>query len=226
MDLQNVIFDLDGTLVDSLPGIEYAVDQALQATGRKPRQATLRALIGPPIREVLSKTADETDPAILDTLEKAFRQSYDAEGWTKTTLNPGAREVLDWLKQTNRRAYLLTNKPKPATTQILENFALTEAFSQVLCQSKSALLHALINAEGLTAQNSILVVDTQEDLDVARQAGMPVAIVKNGYGNFQNPPPLVLADLSQLRPLFEKWGGAPGPQPVPRPAPILEPRRN
>ncbi len=226
MDPQDVIFDLDGTLVDSLPGIEYAVDQALQATGRAPRKSSLRALIGPPIRQILSKTTEETDALILDTLEHAFRQSYDAEGWTKTTLNPGAKETLAWLKQTNRRAYLVTNKPKQATTQILQKLELTEAFTQVRCradlpvrsrppgrlgQDKPALLQALMNTQKIAAHSAIMVGDTQEDLNAAHQAGIPVAILRTGYGNFHSslsaPSCYFLNELSELRSIFERPGG-------------------
>jgi phosphoglycolate phosphatase len=86
---RHAIFDLDGTLIDSLPGIAWSVGEALALCGLRPLTADLKPLIGPPIRSILAAVTGLGDAPSLDRLERAFRASYDAEGWRKTTCYRG-----------------------------------------------------------------------------------------------------------------------------------------
>jgi phosphoglycolate phosphatase len=81
MGLQAALFDLDGTLVDSLPGIAFSVDAAIAESGLPVRRTDLRPLIGPPIREIFRQLLPQADALHLSSLEAAFRTSYDTGGW-------------------------------------------------------------------------------------------------------------------------------------------------
>jgi phosphoglycolate phosphatase len=109
---QCVLFDLDGTLLNSIPGIAYSVAAAFRAAGLPERTLDLRRLIGPPIRTILSRAAEATDDALLDELEWHFRVSYDSEGWGQTLCFPGVPELLETLKRNGHRLFIISNKPR------------------------------------------------------------------------------------------------------------------
>jgi len=191
MPLKNVIFDLDGTLVDSLPGIEYAVDFALRDGNYPARTCELRPLIGPPIRTILATVSGETDAAALDALEAAFRVTYDSEGWTKTVLQPEAQETLRWIAGSGGSIFVVTNKPRRPAASIIERLELR--FSEMISpdsanppyRSKAEMIQRLMRADNVRPGNSLVVGDTHEDLEAAREVGMAAVIVTTGYGRFE-----------------------------------------
>ena len=122
-----VIFDLDGTLIDSLPGIEFSVKAAFDACGVHGTTNDLRSMIGPPIRTILAQAGNVTDERKLLDLEKAFRKSYDEEGWKMTTCYPEVSPVLLAMQNGGIRLFVVTNKPLHISTQILERLGLDPA---------------------------------------------------------------------------------------------------
>ena len=219
MDLANIIFDLDGTLVDSLAGIEYSVDHALAAKGYRARTTGLRPLIGPPIRHILSEISRETGAQALDGLEAAFRASYDAEGWKKTVLMSGAERALNEAATAGCRMFLVTNKPYGATTRIVEHFDIANYFERIVCRdsatphysSKAEMLRSLITQDGVSAETSLLVGDTREDFEAATEIGMAAAILASGYGSSTegpaDQPPYRIRALDELGSVFRRLGG-------------------
>ena len=79
-----LFFDLDGTLFDSLPGIAYSIEQAFKVCSLPMPPLNLPQMIGPPIATILSQAAPEATEPERVLLERAFRASYDSEGWQKT----------------------------------------------------------------------------------------------------------------------------------------------
>ena len=184
----NVIFDLDGTLVDSLPGIEWSVDAALAAAGVAPRQCDLKPLIGPPIRHILAEVSQVTDEAVLDRLEQAFRSSYDANGWRLTAGHPGVAWLLETLTVRGASLWVVTNKPAACTRMILDALRLTPWFREIVCRdsrspvyvSKSEMLQDLVQRRELDA-DCLMVGDTLEDAHAAAAVGMGCVLVPHGY---------------------------------------------
>jgi len=188
--LRHAIFDLDGTLVDSLAGITWSVEEALAACGLPPLQRDLRPIIGPPIRAILGAVAGLADSPELDGLEQAFRASYDAEGWRKTTCYAGVPDLLWRLLTSDIGLWVVTNKPSRAARRTLRQLKIDDFFQEVVSPdsrippyvSKREALLDLLSRHALSSGECLLVGDTAEDCQAAAAAGMACAIVAHGYG--------------------------------------------
>ena len=188
--MKNIIFDLDGTLVDSVPGIQWSAEAAMRNCGISRACPDLTALIGPPVRTILAAAAGTENCADLDRLEKAFRTSYDADGWRRTVCQPGVRKMLDQLQSADAALWIVTNKPAHATQLILRELALAGYFQEIVSRdsvtpsyaSKGAMVTDLLDRRAMPRTASILIGDTLEDCDAASAAGIACAIVPHGYG--------------------------------------------
>jgi phosphoglycolate phosphatase len=188
--VRNIIFDLDGTLVDSVPGIQWSVETAMKSCGVSGACPDLTPLIGPPIRSILAVATGTDDPLALDRLEKAFRVVYDTDGWRRTLCQPGVREMLGQLRSAGSTLWIVTNKPAHATRLILRELGLDGYFRETVSRdsvtpsyaSKGAMLTDLLDRRVLPREESILVGDTLEDCHAAVAAGVACAVVPHGYG--------------------------------------------
>jgi len=190
--IDSFFFDLDGTLVDSLPGIEQSVRAAV--SGRVP---SLRPLIGPPIRSILRSIRPRATEVQLDAFVLRFRTAYDSAGWRHTVPQPGTVEILNKLRKRGDRLFLVTNKPADAAAKILGMLEIRGYFTEVLARnsrdpafdSKTEMLRWLLKKHRLSPQRCLMVGDTAEDYISATEAGIRAAIVANGYGACGGYPP-------------------------------------
>jgi len=187
--ITHVLFDLDGTLIDSLPGIEWSARAAMAECGLSADLSDLRRRIGPPIRDILAGVCGATGE-VLSRLEAGFRRSYDADGWRMTELRPGVMELLLQLRSAGRRLWVVTNKPSFATGQILKELKIDGMFEHFLCRdsrvppfgSKKEVLEELMRSRDIAAASAFLVGDTIEDCRAATGVGLRCMIVPGGYG--------------------------------------------
>lgn len=185
-----VIFDQDGTLVDSLPGIEFSANVAFHACGMTHAPVQLRGIIGPPIRFILSQAGGVTDPHQLDDLEAAFRKSYDTQGWQKAPCFPNVSQTLQAMRLSRHRLFVATNKPRDITIRILRSHDIMKYFDAVVTRdsrkpafsTKGEMLEFLIASHGLQKSHCIFVGDTQEDADAASECSIEFAFASYGYG--------------------------------------------
>jgi phosphoglycolate phosphatase len=195
-----VIFDLDGTLLDSLPGIEFSARAALAGAGVESAGLELRGLIGPPIRTILGRVAATEDATLLDRLESGFRMSYDSEGWRRTPCFPGAAETLRRLRQAGHRLFVASNKPGAIARRILEEHGLAPQFEEICTRDsarppypdKAAMLAALLSRHGLAPEECVMVGDTMEDAEAAALHGLGFIFVEYGYGELPRSCPVLL----------------------------------
>jgi phosphoglycolate phosphatase len=185
-----ILFDLDGTLVDSLPGIEFSVREAFSSCKLPLPKASLREMIGPPIRTILSRAGNVVEESSLDTLERAFRTSYDFEGWRKTVCFPGANRILEIMHERGHRLFVISNKPRLVSLQILERERILEYFEAIITRDsrspdyrgKEEMVEALLAERFITGEKCLMVGDTSEDANAAASAGIKFIWMTHGYG--------------------------------------------
>ena len=197
---QCVLFDQDGTLLDSIPGIAYSVAAAFDAAGLPQPALDLRQCIGPPIRTILSRLAETTDSALLDDLERHFRASYDTEGWRRTFCFPAVPEVLQAMKRGGHRLFIISNKPRHISARILEAQGIASHFEQIYTRdsaeppyaSKADMLQALLLEHQLGSQDCVLVGDTMEDARASALYNIGFIFMEQGYGELSLAQPALL----------------------------------
>jgi phosphoglycolate phosphatase len=190
MRIMNLLFDLDGTLVDTLPGIEYSCRAAASAILPQREFPGLRGRIGPPIREIFQKIFLDLTPDTLDGLENRFRASYDTEGWLKSEAYPQVAETLTELRRREVRCFVVTNKPALATGRILEHVGLRQYFDQAVSPdsrperfaSKAEAIAYLLEQHELKCDDSWFVGDSKDDADAAKACTLRFIAVVYGYG--------------------------------------------
>lgn len=190
MKFNSIIFDLDGTLVDSAPGILRSFGHAMTVTGITPARALTPDIIGPPLADTLRALCPHADVATLAKVTAAFKQHYDTEGCLQTRPFQGITELLDRLSDAGCPIFVATNKRHQPTQQIIHHLGLAPYFVAVYsldsihppASSKGTLLRYLLAKHGLSAANTLYVGDRSEDKVAAQQASMPFFLADWGYG--------------------------------------------
>lgn len=189
-----VLFDLDGTILDSLRGIEASVSAAFASCDLPVPQTGIRDFIGPPIRTILARVGDVTDESVLDKLESAFRSHHDTEGWQKANCFPGAVQVLRALRQRGRRLFVISNKPRAISLKILDRENILELFEGIVTRdsrrppfaTKEEMILALLTNWSLAPDQCVVVGDTMEDGKAAAATGIMFIHMAHGYGKVES----------------------------------------
>jgi phosphoglycolate phosphatase len=185
-----VVFDLDGTLVDSRRDLANAANAMVVSYGGEPlSEEAVGRMVGEGaavlVRRALS--AAGLDPDMPGALGR-FLALYDERLVEHTRPYEGTRAALDWLRG---RATLgvLTNKPQRATDQLLDALELRDYFQDVLGgdtplgrKPDPTGLRELANRAGTPLEATTLIGDSPIDLETARRAGCPVVLVRYGFG--------------------------------------------
>lgn len=184
-----VIFDFDGTLVDSARGILAGISQALDFRGITPRVPLTSAIVGPPLLQTLALASGLKDKDTLARLASEFKRCYDQTGYRDTDPYPGVETALHALRDSGFPLLIVTNKRGVPTRLVLEHLGWTSLFDAVYCLDeypdygdKSAVLSHLLRERALPADASPYVGDTAGDALAAAANGMPFLYAAWGYG--------------------------------------------
>ena len=183
------LFDLDGTLTDSAPGITRCVDHALGALGLPAATAEqLRDCVGPPLRDsfvALGAEAHQVEPLI-----DAYRQRYVHVGLFENDVYEGIPELLARLRETGIELHVATSKPHVYAERILEHFGLRNAFGRVYGSEldgrrskKTELIGDACRELGLDPTRTVMLGDRGVDMSAARELGLTALGVRWGYGS-------------------------------------------
>lgn len=193
MKVENIIFDLDGTLADTLPGIEAAAAAAVAAVLPQAQVPDFHAMIGPPVRTIFRQALGNLEPRVLDALEEEFRLRYDDTGWRESSAYAGVIETLSSLAGSGVGNYLATNKPIVPTKKIMDHLDLTPYFVDIVSMtsrrppfgSKLEVASHIIAEHGLDRRETVLVGDSEDDARAALGLGIDFVAAAYGYGGVQ-----------------------------------------
>ena len=210
-----ILFDLDGTLLDSLPGIESSVRAAFTACRLPQLHTNLREMIGPPIRAILLRSGEIEDRNSLDCLEREFRADYDTQGWRKTVCFPHTGHVLRLMRERGYRLLAISNKPRHISLRILENEQILNFSKRSSHATRDRRLMRVkrrwskpFRQTGTSPQQiASSVGDTIEDAKAAASAGIRFAFMSHGYGTVDATSSVPLSwrldSMSEFLPLLE-----------------------
>ena len=215
----SILLDLDGTLVDSSPGILASCQAALRALGHLPDGLDISNLIGPPLEDVLADVLRRFGDDRIAEAVMAYRDHYGKEGFRETTLYPGIVAALEQLLALNVKLYIATSKRRVFAEQILQHLGLAALFAGVhgsepggAIDRKSDLIAHVLQLHGLSAKHSLMVGDRRHDAEGARANNVSTIGVLWGYGDraeLQDAGVMYFAERPQeLRPIMDAWLGS------------------
>lgn len=211
--ITRVIFDLDGTLIDSAADLHQALNAVLVGNGRRPLSlAEVKAIVGDGaamlVRKALVLAESGAAPPSADALDAAvqiltprFLGIYENHAADLTYAYAGVPETLAVLRRRGLALAVCTNKPEQVTRQILRSLGIDRYFGAVIGgdsvdgirKPDPRHLLAAIDALGGTPSEAVMVGDSANDVAAARGLGVPVIVRAGGYG--QVPADALGADL-------------------------------
>lgn len=189
-----IIFDLDGTLVDSVPDIARAANVMLAQLGRAPAsEERVRTWVGNGVAQLVKRALTgqmrgEPEAALFEQAQALFLTAYRDNVLVDSRAYAGVTELLGWLQAQGRQLALVTNKPAEFLAPLLSGLELDAYFDLILGGDSLAvkkpdpgpLLHAAAMF-GLETDDCLMVGDSVNDIAAAQAAGMPVVAVSYGY---------------------------------------------
>jgi phosphoglycolate phosphatase len=186
--LPALIFDLDGTLTDSMPGILGCLREVLDARNLADH-GPLERFVGPPVEEWTAELLPQGSDEARTELARDYRACYDREGWKNNSVFPGVRDMLAELQQQGFPLYVCTSKQQHFAIRILDLFELTSFFIAIhgdkaayASHSKVDLLASLLRQHALDPETSWMIGDRTFDIQAAHTNGIRCLAAGWGYG--------------------------------------------
>ncbi|MDM8558137.1 phosphoglycolate phosphatase [Candidatus Parabeggiatoa sp. HSG14] len=196
LKVQLVLIDLDGTLVDSVPDLAYAIDGMMSQLDLPQRgEEKVRQWIGNGVerlvkRALVDQMSGEPEEALFKTAFHLFEICYKECNGQYSRLFSGVRQGIDWLKSQNLPLACITNKAEQFTIPLLKALNLFNDFQLVISgdtlpkqkPDPMPLLH-VANHFGIAPAQSLMIGDSTNDIQAARAAGFPILCVTYGYNH-------------------------------------------
>lgn len=192
----NIVFDLDGTLIDSAPSILGCLRIVVESGGYVVNRNFDKALIGPPLRDTLELLTQEKDGEKLNYLIEKFKLEYDLGACNIVTAYSGISTLLVDLKGAGKNIFIVTNKRYVPTRKILANLgwddlindAYTIDYPSQHFHSKSQVINRLLTEASLTSSDTCYIGDRVEDYEAAKENNLTFIHVSWGYGIAKDIP--------------------------------------
>ena len=202
---KNIIFDLDGTLIDSASSILAAFSYVFNLNHIQPIEPLSSSLIGPPLVTTLKLLSGISDKKKLQQMTADFKTYYDLEGCILCKPYEEVSEGLKVLAKNGFGLHIATNKRYTPTRKILKHLGWNALFTSVYTldqngacfKSKSEMIKRQMNDLCFSADQVIYVGDKEEDMEAARNNKLKFVCVSWGYGEFPEDV-IVIKCFSQL----------------------------
>ena len=196
-----IIFDLDGTLVDSCRDLALAVNLMREHFGLAPLSVEMvTGYVGNGVRSLVSRALEGTSVTVDEAMPIQAR-TYRAHLTCHTTLYPGVHDGLMELRKRGHCLAVATNKPCEATEVILRHFKIWDLFACVLgggsfpvLKPDPGMLLEIMARTGIAATETWMVGDNDTDLESARRAGVRSIFLTYGYGRIGAETPTLRCD--------------------------------
>ena len=189
---QTILLDLDGTLVESGPGIVAHIRHAMRVVGHAlDPDMDLSWVVGPPLHDIFGRLLDPFGGgAKVETAAEAYRQSYDSAGYLQTPPYPGIPPVLAGLREAGFSLCVATSKPASVARRILAHAGLARHFRAIygaavdgVLSHKPELIAYLLTTQGLDPASVVMVGDRSFDIFGAHANEVLAIGVLWGYGD-------------------------------------------
>ena len=184
-----ILFDLDGTLTDSGPGIMNAAAYAMEHYGLRYDEALLRRFVGPPLLESFRDFCGFSGEKVIEAVE-VFREYYGPTGIFENSVYPGMEAALNRLKAAGRTLAVATTKLDTSAYRVLDYFGLSPYFDVVAgshadgtFSEKAEVLACVLERLGVGAADALMVGDRKYDVEGAAENRVACMGVLYGYGS-------------------------------------------
>lgn len=191
--MKAILFDLDGTLIDSSEGITKSTQYALAHYGIIENDLSkFYKFIGPPLVASFKKYYDFPEEQAVEAVA-VYRERYNKIGLFECSLYPGVRECIEKLKAQGYLIGMASSKPEVSCCRILEHFGILELFDDVVgatfdgrIDTKEEVLNEVMRRwSDVPKDEMCLIGDTMFDVEGANQVGIRTVAVNFGFGNVQ-----------------------------------------
>ena len=198
-----VLFDLDGTLIDTAPDLMNAHNHVMQKFGYETKSTNeIRNLVGKGAASMIGRSlwgvakkemSKITDPKIKDEMIKEFLDYYGKNIVKDSKLINGVYEFLTWAKKNNISMAVCTNKQEHLAVDLLKKIKIYDFFEYVAGRNTFEYykpdprhLTSIIEIMNGTIKKSLMIGDSENDADAAKSAGIPMILLENGYTEKKN----------------------------------------
>ena len=187
----NIIFDLDGTLVHSVPDMHFAINKTLTEYKLKNiSEEKLQTFVGEGMLSLTKKVVDFCggDESLYEVIFNSYRQNYSEQPYKYSTLMPGVMETLEFFYENKILMGICTNKRQFVTEKLIEQMSLKNFFTTVVgardnipLKPEPNMLLLAMEEFKTTNKSFYMVGDTSNDIDAAKAANIKSIVVKGGY---------------------------------------------
>lgn len=185
-----LLFDLDGTLTDSAPGIINCIKHSRDVLNLGEPDCSYNMFVGPPLYDTYTEHFGCSHELAWKAIE-VYRERYDELGWKENSVYDGAEDMLKTLKEKGKTILVATSKPEKAAKRILQYFGLDKYFDYIggadyegKLAIKADVINYVFNAMNVTDKSkAIMIGDRYHDVNGAKEMGIECIGVTYGYGD-------------------------------------------
>jgi phosphoglycolate phosphatase len=184
-----LLFDLDGTIIFSHPGIFSCAKKALAEMGEKTdySDAFLRQMVGPPLEYTFEFMFGLSTERALEAT-KIYRKHYAVTGVNENELIPGMKEALCALQKAGYVLGMATSKPQRFADQIAQRLQIAQYFEKIVgcgldgsLPTKADVIQEALKQLGASKEQTLMIGDRYHDFDGAKETGLDCALIRVGY---------------------------------------------